>query len=117
MVVHATSCDIEHLHPELDVASVLEVQETADLQVMGAGEPLLAGVEGRLTLPVEQDLDRPQAKVATGFPQVNPGWLPAIEKLCELLREPLSTERVLSDEDGELEDLVLEAVRLLSRRQ
>jgi hypothetical protein len=48
---------------------------------------------------------------------VNPGWLPAIEKLCELLREPLSTERVLSDEDGELEDLVLEAVRLLSRRQ
>jgi hypothetical protein len=45
VIVSTTTCAIEHLHPDLVVAFVLEVQQIADLQVVGAGEPHPAGVE------------------------------------------------------------------------
>jgi hypothetical protein len=41
----------------------------------------------------EQDLDSPLAKVAAGFPQVQPSQLQAGEKLREFFRMPLSAEK------------------------
>jgi hypothetical protein len=48
---------------------------------------------------------------------VHPGWLPAIEKSRELLREPLFAKRALIGKDDELEEIhVMEALCLLLRR-
>jgi hypothetical protein len=111
------ACIIEHFHPELVDAFVLEVQHAADLQVVGAGEPLLVGVEEHVTLPVEHDFDRPTAKSAADFPQGNLGRLLAGEILCELLQELLWAERILGDEDSVLEEVFVEADRLLLLRR
>jgi hypothetical protein len=50
-------------------------------------------------------------------PQLTSRWCtPADEKLHELPHEDFCAERVLGDEDYELEELVIEAIHLLLRR-
>jgi hypothetical protein len=60
----------------------LSKQPTSRLWTLANLSP---SVEEHQTLPVEKDLNRPLAKTATRFPQVNPGRLSTGEKLRKLL--------------------------------
>jgi hypothetical protein len=69
---------------------------------MGTGKILEADIELHLALPIKKDLDGPPTLPATILPEVYGGWLPAGEKLIELIWKFLSAERVIGDVDDEL---------------
>jgi hypothetical protein len=72
-----------------------------------------AGVDVHIPFLAEQELHRPPAKAPAYFPQGHLGWLPADEKVGELVRKLLLAERVVVDEDDELQVPVVYALRLL----
>jgi hypothetical protein len=59
-------------------------------------------VQVHLALPVEQDLDRPPAKATSSILQLQLSWLGTVNKLNELVRQPLDAEGVLVDADDKL---------------
>jgi hypothetical protein len=54
-------------------------------------------------LPVKQDLDRPPTIAASGLLQLQLDRLDVVDKLGELVRQPLDGEGALVDVEDELE--------------
>jgi hypothetical protein len=93
---------VEHLDDHLIVAFVEEGEQAVVLAVADAGELVPPGAQVHLALPVEQDLGRPPTAIAHGLPQLQLGWLGAIDRLGELTGKPLDAEGVLVDADDKL---------------
>lgn len=102
MVVPVVGCLVEHLDDHLTIAFVEEGEQAACLEVVGASKLVPPSVQVRLALLVEQDLDRPPAKAASGLPQLQFGRLNAVDELGKLFLQPLYAEGVLVDAEDEL---------------
>ncbi|KAK1664774.1 hypothetical protein QYE76_052933 [Lolium multiflorum] len=89
VVVSAAGCVIEHLDDHLGAAFVEEGEREGDLKAVGAGELVSPGVQVHLALPVEQDIDRPQALAA----QLQLDRLGVIDKLVRQYEEEPSIAR------------------------
>ena len=77
---------------------------------MGARELLPPGVQVHRALPIEQDIDRPDARAAASLPQEQLRRRSAVDELGELVQEALDAEWVVVDAEEELE-----APRVLGR--